>query len=136
MLFFEDEQGHRFGMQSLSDGTLRYAAVCYLVMSNRNSEDTNGFSPLLMVEEPENGVFVGHLKLLFEKIDPSGSRGQFVFTSHDPYFIDLFDGQLDGLHVVSSAAGRSAINRPDTAKIRGLLGRFSLGEMHFRGLLE
>jgi len=38
-----------------------------------------------MIEEPENGVFVGHLKPLFEKIDPSGGHGQLLFTSHNPY---------------------------------------------------
>lgn len=135
-LFFEDRQGHKFGVQSLSEGTLRYMAICYLTIVNRNSENSRGFSPLVMIEEPENGLFVGHLKPLFEKIDPSGQQGQFIFTSHDPYFIDLFDGELDGVHVVKSVGSHSTIAKPDAGRIRDLLGSFSLGEMHFRELLE
>ena len=81
-------------------------------------------------------VFVGHLKPLFEKIDPSGEQGQFMFTSHNPYFIDLFDGTLEGLHTVKRDGSHSTVTRPAPGKIKDLLGSFSLGEMHFRGLLE
>jgi len=135
-MFFEDKEGHRFGVQNLSDGTLRFLAICFLIISNRRDEASEDPPPLLMIEEPENGIFVGHLKPLFEKLDPSGKQGQFVFTSHNPYFIDLFDGALDGLHVIKSLGNYSAVTKPDPARIQERLGKFSLGEMHFRGLLE
>jgi predicted ATPase len=89
-----------------------------------------------MIEEPENGIFVEHLKPLIGKVDPSGHQGQFLFTSHNPYFIDLFDGALDGVHVVKSLGSYSSVSRPDRARLAERLGKFSLGELHFRGLLE
>ena len=121
-MFFEDKEGHRFGVQNISDGTLRFIAMSYLV-------------PLIMLEEPENGIYVGHLKPLFQKIEPSGVDGQFAFTSHNPYFIDLFDSLPEGLHVIRTVGNESKVGKPDPEKIRRQLGSFSVGDMHFRGLL-
>jgi len=135
-MFFEDSQGHRFGVQNLSDGTLRFLAMSFLIIGNRRESGALPAPPLVMIEEPENGLFVGHLKALFERIDPSGTQGQFIFTSHNPYFIDLFDGALDGIHVVKAGRTHSVVVRPAPSKIQERLGKFSLGEMHFRGLLE
>jgi predicted ATPase len=135
-MFFEDKHSHRFGVQNISDGSLRYLALCFLILANRQESTLLPGPPLVMIEEPENGIYVGHLKPLFEKIDFSGTQGQFVFTSHSPYFIDLFDGTLEGLQVVRMGPRHSTVQRPDRAKMQELLGKFSLGEMHFRGLLE
>jgi predicted ATPase len=136
-MFFEDSQRHRFGVHNVSDGTLRYLAICVLLLASRPRDGADlPAPPLVMIEEPENGVYVGHFKPLFERIDPSGAGGQFIFTSHNPYFIDLFDGGLERLHVVRMGAGHSTLVRPDPGRIQQLLGKFSLGELHFRGLLE
>ena len=135
-MFFEDSDGHRFGAQSVSDGTLRFIAICYLIISNRRAQGDDGTAPLIMLEEPENGIFVAHLKPLFQKIEPSGEDGQFIFTSHNPYFIDLFDAYPAGLHVVRNEGRGSEIVKPEQGKILNYLEKFSLGEMHFRGLLE
>jgi hypothetical protein len=134
-MFFEDATGHRFGVQSISDGTLRFMAITYLVIANRRSQDSDRTTPLIIIEEPENGVFVGHLKPLFERIEPSGEDGQFIFTSHNPYFIDLFDAFPEGLHVIRNENRGSEVVRPEPERIRKYLEKFSVGEMHFRGLL-
>ena len=133
-LFFEDDQGKRFGAQNLSDGTLRYLALCTVIISNRAA--SGGAPPIILVEEPENGIFVGHLKPLFERLNPTGVEGQYVFTSHAPYFIDLFDSCLDGIWVVRSQKTHSLLERPGRSKLEANLGQYSLGEMHFRGLLQ
>lgn len=135
-LFFEDTSGHRVGVDSMSDGTLRYLAMSYLVLNAREEAGQSGVAPLLVIAEPENGLFVGYLRELFEKINPSGAEGQFLFTSHNPYFIDLFDAALEGLFVVRPGEAFSSLVRPDRGKLAERLGKFSLGEMHFRGLLE
>ncbi len=137
-MFFDDEKGKRFGAANISDGTLRYLALCTLVMVNRRVGKPEGGAPLVMVEEPENGVFVGNLKPLFDRIDPSGKDGQYVFTSHAPYFIDLFDACLDGVWVARSPKPHThtTIERPPKDKMQKCLGEYSLGEMHFRGLLK
>ena len=135
-MFFDDEKGKRFGAANISDGTLRYLAFCTLVMVNRRVGKVEGGAPFVMVEEPENGIFVGHLKPLFERIDPTGKDGQYLFTSHAPYFIDLFDACLDGVWVARSQRTHTTIERPQKSKIEKCLGEYSLGEMHFRGLLK
>lgn len=135
-MFFEDVKGNRFGLDSVSDGTLRYLAISYLLLppEDRGPEDLS--APVIMLEEPENGIFVEYLKPLFERIEPSGKSGQLVFTSHSPYFIDLFDAALDGLFVVKAGETHSLLVKPDEVRIREMLGQFSIGEMHFRGLLS
>ncbi len=135
-MFFEDRQGTRFGLDNVSDGTLRYLAISYLILSAAEVMEERPGPRLTLIEEPENGIFVGHLKTLFERIDPSGSAGQFVLTSHNPYFIDLFDKALDGLFLIKNGGTHSQLVKPDVSAVKERLGTFSLGELHFRGLLE
>jgi predicted ATPase len=135
-MFFEDRQGHPFGVDNVSDGTLRYLAISYLVLTGQRQADRVGTPTLMMIEEPENGIFVGNLKTLLQTIDPSGRGGQFIFTSHNPYFIDLFDANLEGLFLIKSGDIHSRVIKPDPAMLQDRLGKFSLGEMLFRGLLE
>ena len=99
-LFLEDQSGNRFSTQSISDGTLRFLAMSYLILTQGNLGKPGQPAPLILIEEPENGLYVGHLKPLLEKIDPSGQGGQFLFTSHNPYFIDLWDSNLEGIHLL------------------------------------
>lgn len=137
-MFFEDEKGKRFSATNISEGTLRYLALCTLVIMNRRFDKAGGGAPLVLIEEPENGIFVGHLKPLFERIEPSGKEGQYLFTSHAPYFIDLFDAHLDGVWVARNPKPHThtTIERPPKDKMEKCLGEYSLGEMHFRGLLK
>ncbi len=134
-IFLEDDIGHRFSARSMSDGTLRFLAMAYLIITISNTSPSSN-PPFVMIEEPENGLYVGFLKSLFERIDPSGKAGQFVFTSHNPYFIDLFDAHIEGIHVVKPGKPSSVLVRPDVSRISKLLSDMPLGEMHFRELLQ
>ncbi len=134
-LFLEDHEGNRFSTQSISDGTLRFLAIAYLIWSTTFCTEPNEPCPVVIIEEPENGLYVGLLKALIEKIDRSGSCGQFIFTSHSPYFIDLFDDNIEGLHVLKPGRPSSVLVRPDAATIQRLLDQMSLGEMHYREML-
>ncbi len=133
--FVEDSEGNRFSTQSLSDGTLRFLAITCLILGAAHGILSSGVSPLSIIEEPENGLYVGYLKPLLEKIDPTGKCGQFIFTSHSPYFIDLFDKNIDGLHLLKRGRPSSSLVRPDPMKVRQFLSEMPLGEMHFRELL-
>jgi predicted ATPase len=133
-MFLEDDKNHRFGTRSMSDGTLRFLAmICLIAMSERSRE--SGIQPLVMIEEPENGLYVGHLKPLLQEIDPFGTNGQFIFTSHNPYFIDLFDNNLDGLCLIKSGKPSSVLLKPNPNRVRSLLDQMSLGEMYYREML-
>ena len=134
-LFAEDKVGHRLSARSMSDGTLRFIGMVYVILIAESRARYSGFSPLTIIEEPENGLYVGCLKPLIEKIDVAGLNGQFVFTSHNPYFIDLFDDNLDGIHIVKSGHPSSVLNKPDPQKVKVLLDQMPLGEMHYREML-
>ncbi|MDD4889438.1 MAG: AAA family ATPase, partial [Phycisphaerae bacterium] len=109
-------------------------AIAYLVISASRSQHPPG-PPLIIVEEPENGIYVGQLKPLLQRIDPNGAGGQFIFTSQSPYFIDLFDSHLEGLHVFKPGKPSAVLVKPDVEKTRRLLEQMPLGEMHFREML-
>jgi predicted ATPase len=134
-LFVEDEAAHRISARGVSDGTLRFIAMAYVVLTADQGINGSGFSPLIVIEEPENGLYVGHLKSLIERVDLDGKAGQFVFTSHSPYFIDLFDNNLAGIHVIKPGQPSSVLVKPDTEKVKRILGEMPLGEMHFREIL-
>ena len=127
---FEDRDGHWLSVANASSGTLRFLALAYVLMIQYR----NNSSPLCIIEEPENGIYVGCLKTLFEKISPGWS--QFVFTSHAPYFIDLFDDRLDGVFVLDRRQRHTSITQPDAARVKKWLEKdFPLGEQHFREML-
>lgn len=133
-LYMKDDKGNRFSTQSLSDGTLRFMAMVYLLLAGEDSTD-GSFPRLTTIEEPENGLYVGELKPLFERLTTRGHPHQFIFTTHSPYFIDLFDSCLEGVHVMKPGVPSSEIKKPDVDRTRKLLDEMPLGEMHFREML-
>lgn len=133
-LYMEDQKSSRFGVQSISDGTLRFMAMAYLLLSGEDSRP-DSVPGLTIIEEPENGLYVGHLKPLFERLAAPGRKDQFLFTTHSPYFIDLFDSCLEGVHLMKPGMPSSEIRKLDTEKTKKLLEEMSLGEMHFREML-
>jgi len=136
LMWFSDAQGHGFTPPGISDGTLRFLAIAYVVIATSRAVQHFGApSPLLVFEEPENGIYVGALKTLFDLIDPTGSSGQYVFTSHSPYLIDLFDGMLEGVHVCLRRDTHTELRQLDKDRIRRLLEEMPLGELHFREML-
>jgi predicted ATPase len=133
-LYMEDQKRNRFSTQSISDGTLRFMAMAYLLLSGEDSK-MDSLPHLTIIEEPENGLYVGHLKPLFERLRTRGRPEQIIFTTHSPYFIDLFDSCLEGVHVVKPGVPSSEIKKVDVEKTRKLLEEMPLGEMHFREML-
>ncbi|MGO8674390.1 MAG: AAA family ATPase [Limisphaerales bacterium] len=135
-LFGEDEKAHRFSTRSMSDGTLRFTAIAYVILIAGQQAASDGFAPLIIIEEPENGLYVAHLKPLLQRVEPDGKLGQFIFTTHSPYFVDLFDKFLDGVHVIKAGTPSSVLSKPEPAKLKHLLDDMSLGDIHFHEMLS
>ena len=131
-MFFEDRNRHTLPAPHASSGTLRFLALAYVLLAQPRAVP----SPLFLIEEPENGLHVGVLKTLFEMADPPPDGPQLVFTSHAPYFIDLFDDHLDGIFLFDRDKGHTSITRPDPARVKARLAEFPLGEQHFRDMLR
>lgn len=131
-MIFEDQQGNRFPSANASGGTLRYLALLYVLFA----QPSLGHQPLITIEEPENGIYVGYLKSLLDLIDAAQIRPQVIFTSHSPYFIDLFDDRLDGVFVMVPGERHSVLKQPDGEVVKSRLEHFPLGEQHFREMLR
>ena len=130
-MFFEDLEGRVLPARNSSSGTLRYLALLY-VLTVQPSFVKN---PLIVVEEPENGIYVGFLRELLSLVDNTVSRPQVIYTSHSPYFVDLFDDRIESVFVLGRGDKHSTLNKPDPEKVRARLERFPLGEQHFREML-
>jgi len=133
--YIEDQERKRFSAEIISDGTFRFMAMTFVIFSTASAVEDGLTPPLVMIEEPENGLYVGHLKPLVERIDRSGQAGQFIFTTHSPYFIDLFDDNPEGLHLLKPGKPSCSLKKPDPETIRNLLEKMPLGELHFREML-
>lgn len=130
-MYFENQDGHPLPACNASSGTLRFLALAYILMI----QSREYLPPLYIIEEPENGIYVGFLRTLFERAFPG--QPQLVFTSHSPYFIDLFDDRLDGIFMLDRRQGHTSITQPDADRVkRRLEQEFSLGEQHFREMLR
>jgi predicted ATPase len=131
----EDKLGNKFSAQSMSDGTLRYLALCLAVMILADSPPSPNLPGVIIFEEPENGLYVGLLKPLFEQMDFTGRNGQCIFTTHSPYVIDLFDSHLEAVHLLKPGSPSAVLTKPDANLVKKLLDDMPLGEMHYREML-
>ncbi len=119
----------------LSDGTLLALALSQIIEQADASGDTVGAPPpVMLIEEPETGLYVGALRELMEGFEISSSRAQLIFTSHSPYFIDLFDRDLSSVTSLRKEGDVTSAMPLDRQKaiIEQYRGDFSLGELHFK----
>lgn len=118
-------RGHRgfIAGPDLSDGTLlTLGLLCIIHGPNPPS--------LICIEEPETGINPRRLRWLFDRlvdmaypIQPDRAPTQVVFSTHSPWLIDFFGGDLqESVLIVEQAEGRSRI-RPLVAVQREALLR-------------
>lgn len=95
----------------LSDGTLRCLALaCIAELAGPSGrESSDHFRPLVIIEEPENGIFPGLLRQFFDRFEDRSPSGQFLFTTHSPYFIDFFDADRESVTLLRRSNERTEI---------------------------
>ncbi|MCI0640860.1 MAG: AAA family ATPase [Gemmataceae bacterium] len=105
----------RASWDGLSDGTLRALGLALIIETSAAcSPPTNSVPSLTLIEEPENGIFPGLLRRFFDSYEEWAPTSQFIFTSHSPYFIDMFDDKRQSVTILKKAADRSqSIQPPD-----------------------
>jgi len=130
-MVFEDTEGNSLPVANASNGTLRFLALLYVLLV----QPETGPCPLTIIEEPENCLYVGVLKPLLDAAEQSSTRSQVIFTSHSPYFIDLFENDLNSIFVMKRGESHSSLTQPDISVVKDRLEKFPLGEMHFREML-
>lgn len=117
-LHLREAGGIELPARSLSEGTLRYLALCVLL------EDVD-LSGVLCIEEPENGIQPANVGAMVEllgdlAVDPSMAPGpdnpfrQVIVNTHSPVVVQLVD-PADLLY-----ATVATVSRPDGTPAKGL----------------
>ena len=83
----EDKLRAAINPASVSDGTVRLLAL--LVVTTRSVQD----SPLITIEEPENGVHPHLAEYLVEILRSGSERSQVIVTTHCPALLDYLEPQ-------------------------------------------
>ncbi len=130
---FTNGKGNRYGLDSLSSGTLRAMGILVASIRAEKIRMTIGVTPTVSIEEPENGIHVGLLRMLYDGFEKS--TGQYILTTHSPYLIDLFEDNLDGVKCFKKVNNETKLIKLDKKRIKNILEEMPLGEMHFRGIL-
>lgn len=108
--FVELRARPRASWAGLSDGTLRCLGLALIIeVVGRGEEAKDAPSPLIIIEEPENGIYPGQLRRVFDLFEERAPQGQFVFTSHSPYFIDLFDAFRESVTLLRREEERTKV---------------------------
>jgi predicted ATPase len=123
--FVELRDQSRASWVGLSDGTLRCLGLAFIVETvGEMQQADSGAPPVVIIEEPENGIYPGQLRRMFDLFEERAPLGQFIFTSHSPYFINLFDGYRESVTLLKRENERTKIVRvpsPDDDPDRPLL---------------
>ncbi|MBN1513266.1 MAG: AAA family ATPase [Phycisphaerae bacterium] len=107
--FLEMDARSRASWPGLSDGTLRFLGICALVVLSDAFSAHGPSCPLVVLEEPENGIHPGLLRHLHDLIEDCAPRSQFVFTSHSPYFINMFDAFRESVTLLRRTGDRTEV---------------------------
>ncbi|MFH0981465.1 MAG: AAA family ATPase [Planctomycetota bacterium] len=106
----------RASWQGLSDGTLRCLGLAFIIEAAAGfSSDTGLPPPLVVIEEPENGIYPGQLRNIFDLFEERAPQVQFILTSHNPYFINFFDGFRESVTILRRTNGTTEIISPPPA---------------------
>ncbi|MFQ5732436.1 MAG: AAA family ATPase [Planctomycetaceae bacterium] len=111
--FVDLSEAPRTPWHSLSDGTLRVMGLALCVEQANHFSPPNSLAPsLAVIEEPENGIFPGQLRRIMNLFEEWAPLSQFVFTSHSPYVIDLFDDKRESVTILRKERDRTESASP------------------------
>lgn len=126
--------GQALSTSALSSGTLRFMALTFAILDGFSNMSSG--PGLTVFEEPENGLYVRQFEQLFRLFDlPAHVVPQFVFTTHSPHLVDMFEHHLDGVHILRKDEYYSSLARAHKDDLEEHLLDLSLGEAFFRELL-
>ena len=119
----------RAGWPGLSDGTLRILALsCIIEVASMFKSDSIPVPFLAIIEEPENGIYPGILRQVHGFFEEWAPTAQFLFTSHSPYFIDMFDADRKSVTVLRKAQDRTQVFVPPEPATATVDDSFTLSE--------
>ena len=125
-IYFEmKEGGQQVAARQASDGVL--LVLAYLALLHIPKPP-----PLLLLEEPENGIHpqrLGDIVKILRELAEEEVGPQIVLTTHSPYLVDLFEPR-EVTVCVKQADGSVAVRRlSESRKVREQMDVFTLGEI-------
>ena len=117
-----------FGPQHLSDGLLRFIALCALLL-----QPPREMPPLMVIDEPELGLHPYATRILASLMQKASCHCQVIAATQSVTLVNEF-GPED-IMVVDRLAGLSTLKRPDPAKLHDWLEEYTLGELWEKNVL-
>ena len=130
--------GDPVSLAAMSDGTLRYMALVTAALQPEMHSAREMERPtLIMLEEPENGLYVRHQGELVRVLTELATHTQTIVTTHNPFLLDYFDDRIEDIVVVSREDDErgTTLRTPNREAVLAMLDRMSPGEMLFREVL-
>ncbi len=126
----------RASWESLSDGTLCLLALATALVQARRRQQAGWPAACVFIEEPENSLHRASFQELWGELLGLTPETQVIFTSHSPYFVDLFDRDLGSILYLKRQEGvtTAASLKDYQPEIEQYRGQFSLGELHYKEL--
>jgi predicted ATPase len=112
----------------LSDGSLRWIALCTLLM-----QPVNWRTGVILIDEPELGLHPALLERLAGLIHYTSQRNQIIIATQSPFLLNFFEPE----HVITiNHDGReSRVQRHDSESLRDWLEDYTMGELWEKNVL-
>ncbi|MCK6520169.1 AAA family ATPase [Myxococcota bacterium] len=127
-LDWEDEDHERYGVDALSDGTLRAIALFTAL-----TQPAATLPKLITIDEPELGLHPAALSLLIELIRSRAADCRVLLATQSPALLDLL--HPDEVVVVEREEGGSTFKRLDADALQDWLDDYRLSDLFDRGVL-
>lgn len=124
----EHPGGIHLSARSLSDGTLRFAALATALLAGDRPR-------LLLLEEIENGLHPARLRVLVELLLATQGQGQVIATTHSPAFLSLWPHALHDhiLIVTRGDDGTTVLPLPQMPGYERALASERLADLQIEG---
>lgn len=116
----EKDSDYPFGVDQLSDGTLRMMALISMLLQP-------SLPSCIILDEPELGLHPFALRLLADIIKATSRKSQVVVATQSAYFVDQFTA--NDILVAERSNKQSVFKRLDESALELWLKEYSLGEL-------
>lgn len=123
-----DDEGTRFAMHQLSDGTVRAIALFAAL-----TQPSSTLPSLICIDEPELGLHPAALALLASLVDSISSHCQVLLATQSPALLDHF--RPEDVVVAERVRGATELRRLPVDDLRGWLEDYRLSELFDKNVL-
>lgn len=117
----EDRSDRPIPSTRLSDGTIRFMALCAALLAPTPP-------PLLCIEEPELGLHPDAMAILADLLVEASTRMQIILATHSDALVSAFTDRLESV-LVCEHFGGTQMRRLESARLQHWLADYRLGDL-------